>query len=428
MNDKLFEFIKKCPTAFHAVDAISNILEKNGFIKLKEDEAWGKISLGGKFYVTRNDSSIIAFSIGDEKSVMSYRCTASHCDSPSFKIKENAQLEVRDKYIQLNTEGYGGMICYSWMDRPLGIAGRVVVKEDGKLVSKTLDLGDERVVIPSLAVHMNRDVNKGVEFNKQTDMLPLLAMKTEDGITFADAIQNGLRAQGIEDCKVMGKDLFLYNPESGVVWGANKEFISVPRLDDLMCAYASLMAFLDSKNKNVIKVYACFDNEEVGSDTLQGAGSSFFQDTLERISEALGYSKDEYHRALAGSLMLSEDNGHAVHPNHPEKTDANNCVYMNGGIVVKSHAGQKYATDGIGVAICRDISENNQIPIQFFANRSDQAGGSTLGNIAACKVPIRTIDIGLAQLAMHSSMETAGAKDVAYMKQFSEKFYEYDLA
>lgn len=422
-NKDLFEFIKKSPTAFHAVKTIADMLEAKGFTALEEGSVW-KLTSGHNYYVTRNDSSIIAFKYKKVTEKEGFRICASHCDSPAFKLKENSLLTVKSKYIQLNTEGYGGMICYSWMDRPLSLAGRVIIKEDGKLTTRLVNIDRDLVIIPSLAIHMNRKANEGVEFNKQIDMLPLLGSCGEKEFDVKELIADEL---GVSKEAIYGQDIFVYNRDNGTSFGLNSEYISAPRLDDLMCAYASLEGFIQSDVDENISVYACFDNEEVGSSTRQGAASSFFEDTLERIGNSLGCTKEEYHCLLANSFMLSEDNGHAVHPNHPEKSDAGNSIYMNEGIVVKSHAGQKYSSDAVGVAVCRDICEQNDIPIQFFSNRSDEAGGSTLGNIAACRVPVRTVDIGLAQLAMHSAYETAGAFDCDYMKKFSEAFYGYKI-
>lgn len=421
MSIDLFDFIKTSPTAFHTVDSIANRLQDAGYIELRENEAMN-IMPGGRYFVVRDDSSIISFKVGKNVKNPVFRITASHSDSPAFKVKENSEISVRDKYIQLNTEGYGGMICSTWMDRPLSLAGRVVVKEGNTFVSRLVDFDKDLVLIPSLAIHMNRKVNEGVEYNKQIDMLPLLCAKGEADINLKELLAECLCVSP-ED--IYGQDIFVYNRMEGTIWGANGEYISAPKLDDLMCAYASLIGYMNSNNEEVISVYACFDNEEVGSSTLNGAGSSFLEDTLHRISDALEFSMEKYHMGLADSLMLSEDNGHAVHPNHPEKTDSTNCIYMNGGIVVKSHAGAKYSTDAIGMAMCRDICKTNDIPIQFYSNRSDEAGGSTLGNIASCRVPVRTVDIGLAQLAMHSAYETAGALDTDWMIQFNEAFYEY---
>lgn len=417
---EFFEFLKKSPTAFHAVENEKELLIAHGYTELKETEHWN-VERGGKYFVTRNDSSLIALQVGTDLKEYGYRVAASHSDSPAFKVKENAQISVRGKYMQLNTEGYGGMICYTWFDRPLSLAGRVIVKENGKLKSRLFQMKRDLVLIPSVAIHMNRNVNEGMPCNKQIDLLPLFGTAEEAG---EEQFTKLLAAElGVRPGDIYGKDVYLYNRMEPTVWGSGREFISAARLDDLQCAYASLLGFLDSQNDKMITVYACFDNEEVGSMTRQGAGSTFFQDTLQRINFALGFSQEDYYCAVARSFMLSEDNAHAVHPNHPEKTDVGNCVYMNEGIVIKAHAGQKYASDAAGLALCREISEKAGIPIQSFSNRSDEAGGSTLGNIAICRVPIPAVDIGLAQLAMHSAYETAGEKDTMYMKRFTEAFY-----
>lgn len=427
ISQEMTQFLKACPTAFHAVHQISRELEANGYKKLREREKW-EIQPGGKYYVTRNDSSVIAFCIGSDLSDYSFNIAASHSDFPTFKIKEHAFIEVKKKYLQLNTEGYGGMICSTWFDRPLSVAGRVIVKEEDHFVTKLVNIDRDLVMIPSLAIHMNRSVNDGYAYNKQVDMLPLFSAAENQKEEFKKLIA---QAAGVCEDAVYGSDLYLYNREAPSVWGAQEEFVSAQHLDDLQCAYASLKGFLEGGQEKSVNIYACFDNEEVGSGTKQGAGSTFLYDVLRRIHLGLGKSEEDYYRAVAGSFMLSADNAHAVHPNHPDKTDAENCVYMNEGIVVKSHAGQKYTSDAVSIALFRNICEKAEVPVQFFANRSDQAGGSTLGNISSGKVSLNAVDIGLAQLAMHSAYETAGIKDTCYMikamKQFfSTHFYEAD--
>lgn len=425
ISQEMADFLKECPTAFHAVDRIGKELEASGYKRLRENEEWG-LESGGKYYVTRNDSSIIAFGIGSELSDYSFNIAASHSDFPTFKVKENAELEVKKKYVQLNTEGYGGMLCATWFDRPLSVAGRVIVKEKDRFVTKLVNADRDLVMIPSMAIHMNRSVNDGYAYNKQVDMLPLFGGEGSKKGDFKKLIAE---TAGVPEEAVYGSDIYLYNREEPSVWGVQEEFISSQHLDDLQCAYASLKGFLEGYQERSVNVYACFDNEEVGSGTKQGAGSTFLYDTLRRINMGLGKTEEDYYRAVAGSFMLSADNAHAVHPNHPEKTDAENCVYMNEGIVVKSHAGQKYTSDAVSIALFRDICEKAEVPIQFFANRSDEAGGSTLGNISSAKVSLNAVDIGLPQLAMHSAYETAGIKDTCYMikamKQFfSTHFYE----
>ncbi len=425
ISQEMTGFLKECPTAFHAVERIGKELESNGYERLKENEQW-ELKTGGKYYVTRNDSSIIAFGIGSELTDYSFNIAASHSDFPTFKVKENAEIEVKKKYLQLNTEGYGGMLCATWFDRPLSVAGRVIVKEGDHFTTKLINIDRDLVMIPSMAIHMNRAVNDGYAYNKQIDMLPLFGGEGSKKGDFKKLIAE---AAGVSEEAVYGSDIYLYNREEASVWGAQEEFISCQHLDDLQCAYASLKGFLQGHQEKSVNVYACFDNEEVGSGTKQGAGSTFLYDILRRINMGLGKSEEDYYRAVAGSFMLSADNAHAVHPNHPEKTDVENCVYMNEGIVVKSHAGQKYTSDAVSIALFRDICEKAEVPVQFFANRSDEAGGSTLGNISSAKVSLKAVDIGLPQLAMHSAYETAGVKDTCYMikamKQFfSTHFYE----
>lgn len=425
MSQEMTGFLKECPTAFHAVERIGKELESNGYERLKENEQW-ELKTGGKYYVTRNDSSIIAFGIGSELTDYSFNIAASHSDFPTFKVKENAEIEVKKKYLQLNTEGYGGMLCATWFDRPLSVAGRVIVKEGDHFTTKLINIDRDLVMIPSMAIHMNRAVNDGYAYNKQIDMLPLFGGEGSKKGDFKKLIAE---AAGVSEEAVYGSDIYLYNREEASVWGAQEEFISCQHLDDLQCAYASLKGFLQGHQEKSVNVYACFDNEEVGSGTKQGAGSTFLYDILRRINMGLGKSEEDYYRTVAGSFMLSADNAHAVHPNHPEKTDVENCVYMNEGIVVKSHAGQKYTSDAVSIALFRDICEKAEVPVQFFANRSDEAGGSTLGNISSTKVSLKAVDIGLPQLAMHSAYETAGVKDTCYMikamKQFfSTHFYE----
>ncbi len=424
----LMEYLSQSPTAFHAVEGIRQRLLAAGFTELAEHQRWTLLP-GGSYFTTRNGSSVIAFRIGQEPSRAGFMVTASHSDSPCFKIKENAELRIRDRYVQLNTEGYGGMICSTWLDRPLSVAGRVLVRrrdEQGRECFETRLVNFDRdlVLIPNLAIHMNRKVNEGMAYNKQVDMLPLLG----SGALEEGSFRRLVAAQaGAEPEDVLGSDLYLYNRMAPTVWGAEEEYLSAGRLDDLECAYATLQGFLQGKCPRGVQVYCCFDNEEVGSGTKQGADSTFLQDVLYRIALGLGLDDEDFRCMQARSLMLSCDNAHAVHPNHPEKTDARNCTYMNEGIVVKSHAGQKYTSDGVSVALFRGICQRAGVPLQFFANRSDEAGGSTLGNIAMAHVSMHTVDLGLAQLAMHSAYETAGVRDLDYLIRACAAFYRSSL-
>ena len=416
---ELTTFIEHAPTAFHAIDEIKMLLKKEGFQELKESEIWN-LEPGEKYYVTRSNSSIIALKAGKDLENYSFHVTASHSDSPAFKLKENAEIEIAKKYTVLNTEGYGGMICSTWFDRPLSLAGRVMVKNGDRIETKLVKINRDLLMIPSLAIHMDRKVNEGRAINKQIDMLPVLSGSVKEPGEVKSLVAKEL---GVETTDIYGMDLFLYNRMEAVRWGSDGEFIGCPRLDDLQCAFTSLKGFLEAENDKNINVYACFDNEEVGSGTKQGAASTFLYDVLWRANKALGNTEEEYYRAVAGSFMLSCDNAHAVHPNYKQKTDATNCVYMNDGIVVKSHAGQKYTSDAVSVAVFKMICEKAGVPVQFFANRSDEAGGSTLGNIAMAQVSMNTVDIGLPQLAMHSAYETAGVKDTEYMIKAVKTFY-----
>lgn len=419
ISKELVSFIQKSPTAFHAVEQMRSLLKDNGYEELLEGKKW-HIEPGHRYFVTRNNSSIIALNLGTQLDNYSFNVAASHSDSPTFKLKENAELEVRGKYTQLNTEGYGGMLCATWFDRPLSIAGRVLVKEGDSYITRLLKIDRDLVLIPNVAIHMNRAVNDGFAYNKQVDLLPLFGGTETKAGDLKALIAKELNVNEEDIC---GEDLYLYNRMSPSIWGAHEEFISSPQLDDLQCAFTSLQGFLKGSNDQSINVFACFDNEEVGSGTKQGAASTFLYDVLHRINNALGKDDEDYYRALAASFMLSADNAHAVHPNHPEKTDVNNCVYMNEGVVVKSHAGQKYTSDGVSIAVFKGICEKAGVPVQFFANRSDVVGGSTLGNIAMAQVSMNSVDIGLPQLAMHSSYETVGIKDTYYMIQVMEEFF-----
>lgn len=402
---KLLKFIQKSPTAFQAVEEMSQRLQKEGFEELKEEKHWN-LKPGGDYYVTRNHSAIIAFSI-PKKPAWKFHIMASHSDSPALKIKENPEMEVEKAYIKLNVERYGGMLLAPWFDRPLSVAGRLIVRKNGEIQEKLVAVDKDLLVIPNLAIHMNREVNDGYKYNVQKDMLPLYSDYDGKG-----SFMKLMAAEAdVAEEDILGHDLFLYDRTPGTVWGANEEFISAPRLDDIQCAFASLEGFLRGERKESIAVHCVLDNEEVGSTTKQGAASTFLKDTLMRINMGLGRTQEEYLMTLADSFMVSADNAHALHPNHTDKTDPVNRPVLNGGIVIKYNANQKYCTDGVSAAIFKDICDRAEVPYQTFVNRSDMAGGSTLGNISNTQVPMKTVDIGLAQLAMHSVYETTGAKD-----------------
>ena len=416
MNKKLFDYIAASPTAYHAASHTAGVLKSAGYKELFEGEAW-KVKAGRGYFVRRNGSSLIAFRVPSAEA-SGFMITASHSDSPCFKIKENP--EIADKYyVKLSTEGYGGMIYSSWIDRPLAVAGRVTVKTEKGIEIKLVDTREPVALIPNVAIHMNRQVNSGMSYNASVDLAPLYGGERDSFKAYIASLA------GVGEGDLVTTDLFLYNPQMGYEWGS---YVSAPRLDDLQCAFASLTAFVDSADSltetSSVPVYALFDNEEVGSQTKQGAASTFLFDVLSRVAAALS---SDYSRLVANSFMVSCDNAHANHPNHPEYSDKNHTVYMNNGIVIKYNANQKYTSDAVSVALFKLICDEAKAPVQYYANRADMAGGSTLGNIANTQVSLNTVDIGLPQLAMHSSFETAGKKDTKYLVRALSKFYSKAL-
>ena len=413
----LFEFIEKSPSQFHVVANERARFLEAGFEELSEAKEW-KLELGKNYFVTRNGSSILAFRM-PQQAYKSFMIMASHSDSPSFRIKEMPEMK-EGHYVKLNTEKYGGMLMAPWFDRPLSIAGRAIVKTGNGIETKLVDLDKDLCMLPSVAIHMNREANDGFKYNAQKDMLPLISMDEDFCLKKLVAATLDITADDI-----VGSDLFLYNREPGKVWGAADEFISIRRLDDLQCSYSSMMGLINANNsENAVQIHVTFDNEEVGSGTKQGADSTFLYDTLVRINEAMGGNNSTLLTAIANSFMVSADNAHAIHPNNPEKSDPTNKVFMNEGIVIKFNANQKYMTDGLSFGIFTEICNAAHVPYQTFVNRSDMAGGSTLGNISNAHVSINGVDIGLAQLAMHSPYETAGTKDTEYLLKVATKFYE----
>lgn len=413
----LIHFIAKSPSTFHAVRGIKAALLYAGFTEIREEDPW-QIEKGGKYVVTRNGSALMAFTVPEE-GAETFHITASHCDSPTFKIKENPEI-ADGPYVKLNVEGYGGMIMSTWLDRPLSVAGRLLVTENGHLAEKLVAIDGTMLVIPSVAIHMDRSVNQHKEWKVQKDMLPLYGM-TGAKTPFMDVIAAAAKVKA-ED--ILAHDLTLYSRVPAAIWGEEREFISSPKLDDLQCAFACFRGFTQGQKEKYISVYALFDNEEVGSATSQGAGSTFLANTLERLARSLGYSYDETMAMIARSFMISADNAHSVHPNHPEYADPVNRPVINGGIVIKYSAAQKYATNAFSAAYFKKLCKEHDIPTQTFTNHSDNPGGSTLGNISNTVIAIPTVDIGLPQLAMHSSYETAGVKDTAYLVDAVTKFYE----
>lgn len=423
INEQLLTFLDHSPSSFHAVANMKAELEKAGYTRLLEGQAW-KLSGGKGYYVTRNDSALIAFYI-PKKDFTGYQIMASHSDAPVLKVKANAEIAVEKHYVKLNVEKYGGMILSPWLDCPLSVAGRIVVGTKDGVETKLINVDKDLLIIPNLAIHFNRGVNEGYEFNAQRDMLPLFC--DGDGMGEKDMKGSFLKLigkeAGVKETEILDMDLFLYNRMKGTTLGLNGEFISSAHLDDLQCAFASLQGFLQAKPKNSVAVHCVLDNEEVGSGTKQGAASTFLKDILRRINDSMGRSEEEYLTALASSFMLSADNAHAVHPNQTDKSDPTNRPYLNQGIVIKYSANQKYTTDAISGGIFKTICEKAGVPYQTFHNRSDVLGGSTLGNISGTQVAVNTVDIGLPQLAMHSNFETAGSKDTAYLIEAAKVHY-----
>ena len=415
----LMDFLDSSVTMFHAINECEKVLQRSGFTYLPENEKWNINK--GKYYTKRNSSSLIAFDIaeGDYR----FQISAAHSDSPTFKLKDRPVIEANG-YLKLNVEGYGGMINATWLDKPLTLAGRVMVNTDKGIETRLLHIDRDLLIIPNVPIHFNREINKGFAFNNQVDMLPIFSAGNLKEADFDNILAKEL---GIEAEAILAKDLYLVNRQKAAIIGFDNELISSGRLDDLECVYTSLRGFVEAENKNHINVFAVFDNEEVGSVTKQGAMSTFLASTLDRVNTALGKSKEEYYRAIAKSILISCDNAHAVHPNHPELFDVKNRPVLNQGIAIKESANQKYTTDAFSRAILKKILEKKNIPYQTFANRSDIAGGSTLGNLSNTVVSMNAVDIGLPQLAMHSAYETAGAKDVGYAFETLKAFFEANI-
>ena len=418
---RLLTFLENSPTSFHAVENMAARLRGEGFEELKEADCWS-IEAGGRYFVTRNMSSLIAFRVPG-KDFTGFQIISSHSDSPTFKIKENPEMKVEGHYVKLNVEKYGGMLCAPWFDRPLSIAGRLVVRTADGLQTKLVNVDRDLVMIPNLAIHMNRQVNDGYAYNAQSDMLPLYGGEAAAGTLMKTIAQSA----GVAEEDILGHDLYLYNRMKGSVWGAGEEFFSCGRIDDLQCAFGSLEGFLAGGNAHSVSVHAVLDNEEVGSTTKQGAASTFLLDTLKRLNTALGRTEEQYLTALASSFMVSADNAHGVHPNYTDKADPTNRPYLNGGIVIKFNANQKYTTDAVSAAVFRSVCEKADVPVQTFTNRSDMAGGSTLGNISNTHVALNTVDIGLPELAMHSPYETGGVLDTEYLIRAAKEFFSTGL-
>lgn len=423
--NELIDFIYESPNSYHAVSSIKKILQENGFSELLEEDAW-KIEKGGRYFTVKNGSAITAFVAGSgDLSETGFRMIGAHTDSPGFKIKPLPEIKVEGAYVKLNTEVYGGPILNTWMDRPLSAAGRVAV-ESGDVMNPAVKLVrfmKPILVIPNLAIHMNRNINAGIELNRQKDILPLLATISENLESDSCFIKAIAEELDIPEEKILDFDLFLYEYEKGCVMGLRDEFISSGRLDDLLMVHAGVKALVNSGVSGATKVLVCFDNEEVGNTTKQGADSALLATVLERISLSMGISREGYFRALSRSFMISCDLGHALHPNYAEKCDPVNKPVINKGPIIKISANQSYTTDAFSCAVFEGICRKAGIPVQKFVNRSDERGGSTIGPVTASLLNIHSVDVGTAVLAMHSIRELAGIDDYVYtIKAFSEYY------
>jgi len=402
-------FLDKSHSVYHAVAALVEDMEKAGYTRLSEGEDW-QLTPGGKYYLTRGGASLIAFRV-PAQGPEGFMISASHADRPSFKVKENGELT--GTYTRLATERYGGMLLAPWLDRPLSVAGRVMVETDSGVKPCLVDIDRDLLLIPNVAIHMNRKANEGYAWNPAVDMLPLMGSKDAAGKLWR-------LLEEAAGGKILGHDLYLYIRQKAAVWGVEEEFISSAALDDLECAWCCTQGFLNAKEGKALPVLAVFDSEEVGSASVQGAASTLLEDVLSRICESL---KLDLRQLLNRTLLLSADNAHGIHPNHPEYSDAANAPIPGQGVVLKFNANQRYTTDGCSAALLRKICSKAEVPVQTYCNRADLPGGSTLGNISLSHVSVLSADIGLAQLAMHSCYETAGVADVAYLQKAMEVFY-----
>lgn len=405
LSRQLLDFIDASPSCYHAAANVAKTLQEAGYERLTEGMPWD-LREQGRYFVLRGDSSIIAFRI-PAKGFRGFMIAAGHSDSPTFKIRESAEVPSAGNCIRLSVEPYGGIVFRSWLDRPLSVAGRVMVREEGRIVSKLVNVDRDLLMIPGVAIHMDREVNKRTALKANVDLLPLFSSGKEPG-AFRKLIA---REAGVEEADLLTTDLYLYPRTPGTKTGANGEFVASARLDDLQCVFGCLRGFLAAEESGSVPVLAVFNNEEVGSGTRQGADSTFLSDVLRRINHAVGRSEEAYFVAAANSFLVSADNAHAVHPAHPEYADANEAPVLNGGIVLKYNASQRYTTDAVSAAVFQQVCEAAGVPLQRYSNRADLPGGSTLGNISTAHVSVHSVDIGLPQLAMHSAYEVAGAKD-----------------
>ena len=407
------DFLDTAVSAYHATANLRDLLDKAGYERLFEHEYWN-LQRGGKYYMVRGGTTIIAFRV-PEKKPYGFMMSACHTDRPTFKLKENSEL--RGIYTRLATEPYGGMIMSTWMDRPLSIAGRVMVEVEDGVVNRLINIDQDLLMMPNVAIHMNRTVNDGYKWNPAVDTVPMLG-GVDDADKFWPLVEQ--YAGG----RILGHDLYLYLRHKSSVWGIDGEFISGQALDDLACAWGTIQGFLNARENEAVPVFCAFDDEEVGSNSPQGAASTILEFTLERIARALEL---DIHQMLAQSFLVSADNAHGLHPNHPELADKANAPVLGRGVVLKFNAAQRYTTDGVSASVFRRICNKVNVPLQTYTNRPDIKGGSTLGHISLTHVSVPTADIGLAQLAMHSCYETAAVADMAYLETAMTEYFSTAL-
>lgn len=421
----LIDYIYASPTAFNAVETSKELLIRNGFEELQMNKKW-QLKVGGKYFITKNSSSLTAFVINSDNMEDGFRIIGSHSDSPTFRIKPNAEMTIENTYLKLNTEAYGGAILSTWFDRPLSIAGRVVLKSENILCPReeVININRPICIIPNIAIHMNRSVNDGYKFNKQKDTLPLVGLITETLEKDDFLIKEISKELKVAKEDILDFDLYLYEYEKGSIIGPNEEFISSSRLDNLSMAHASLHGLINANGRNGINIVSIFDNEEVGSSTKQGADSNMLLNLLERICISLGKNREEFFSALYSSFMISADLAHALHPNICEKHDPTNRPVIGGGPVIKISANQAYTSDAFSSGVYKNICDKCGVKYQQFVNRSDERGGSTIGPISATHVDINSVDIGSPILSMHSVRELGSVEDHYDIYKTFVEFYQ----
>ncbi|BBM43053.1 putative M18 family aminopeptidase 2 [Leptotrichia wadei] len=422
---EVIEFIDESPSTYHVVKNCSDILDENGFERIMPREKW-EIKKGGKYFLKKSSSTIIAFTVGEDFDVKNgFKIFGAHTDSPCFRIKPNPEI-ITENVVRLNTEVYGGPILSTWFDRPLSIAGRVIVKGENSFFPRTvkIKIDEPLLTIPNLAIHQNREVNNGVKIDKQNDVLPVISLINKNFEREGYLERIILEKTGIKKEDIIDFDLYLYATEKGCLLGANEEFMSSPKIDNLASVYTGLIGLLEAEeNQDRINIFVAFDNEEIGSATKQGADSNYLLNTLERVSLALGLSRGDFLQMLESSYILSADAAHAAHPAHLGKTDPTNRGKINEGISIKISAKQKYTSDGYSIAVIKQLIEGTEIQIQPFVNESNELGGSTIGPISSTHLDIDGVDLGVPMLAMHSVRELCGIFDVFYLKELAKEFF-----